>query len=230
MSTPIVAKVALISLLFTIPVWAKERVVLPSETGEIVGIEEKKESEKGVMCTAPSQCVAGKDMYTMVQVLKSRKCQLSELPRFELDPIQIVVDKQGRIFSSGADPKPYSLKMAWCDITVKAEGRVEVVTAMKKPPIWGFRFRPKAYMGLLPLESFHEGLRGFSDLTDAGFMIDFLYYDWANLNAAVGYRSVGGGVGLDLTENFGLYGGYGIAWGSWNHNVNLSLTFSFWNP
>jgi hypothetical protein len=61
-------------------------------------------------------------------------------------------------------------------------------------------------------------------------MVDFLYYDWANLNAAVGFRSLGGGVGFDLTENFGAYAGYALTWGSWHHNVNIGFWFSFYNP
>ena len=105
---------------------------------------------------------------------------------------------------------------------------------MRVPSTWGFRFRPKAYIWVLPGEAFYsipdtESL-GVMDLIDAGVMVDFLYYEWANLNAAVGFRSLGGGIGFDLTENFGAYGGYALTWGDWHHNANLGLWFSFWNP
>jgi hypothetical protein len=171
-------------------------------------------------------------MQTFLKVLRGKQCLLEEPPEFELDPIQIVTDKQGRIFFSGNDPYPYTLRMNWCSYEVKAEGKVKMVAAMRKPPIWGFRLRPKAYMGILPTESTYasEDPRELRDFVDAGIMLDFLYYDWANLNVAVGYRSTGAGVGVDLMENFGLYSGYAITWGDWHHNANLGLWFSFYNP
>jgi len=181
-------------------------------------------------CAEPSMCVPEKDMRVFATLLREKQCQLDEKPTFELDPIRIVVDRDGRVFFTGNAPEPYTLRMTWCNYEVKAEGEVHVIAAMHKPPIWGFRFRPKAYMGLLPLEALYGDSQEFRDVTDAGFMADFLYYDWVNLNAALGYRSIGGGVGIDLTENFGAYSGYGLTWGSWHHNWNFSLTFSFWNP
>jgi len=148
-------------------------------------------------------------METFVKLLREKRCQLGEKPKFELDPIQIVIDRQGRVFFTGADPHPYKLRMTWCSYEIEAVGKVNVVAAMKQPPIWGFRFRPKAYMGVIPSEVFYEGGLGFRDVVDAGAMVDFLYYDWANLNMTVGYRSVGTAVGIDLTENFGAAVGYG---------------------
>lgn len=187
---------------------------------------------KAVECQAPSRCVPKEDIHTFATLLREKKCQLDESPEFELDPIQIVIDKDGRVFYSGADPKPYKLRMRWCNYEVEAEGKVKLIAAMRQPPIWGFRLRPKAYMGILPSEVFYssDDPREFGDFVDAGVMVDFLYYDWANLNGVVGYRSVGAGVGIDLTENFGVYSGYALTWGGWHHNANLSLSFSFWNP
>jgi hypothetical protein len=183
-------------------------------------------------CASPATCVPKAEMDIFVKLLQEKKCQLDESPEFELDPIQIIIDKDGRVFHSGADPKPYKLRMRWCNYEVEAEGKVKLIAAMRQPPIWGFRLRPKAYMGILPSEVFYssDDPREFGDFVDAGVMVDFLYYDWANLNGVVGYRSVGAGVGIDLTENFGVYSGYALTWGGWHHNANLSLSFSFWNP
>ena len=186
------------------------------------------------ICEPPATCVPEKDMEVFVKLLREKKCLLGEEPTFELDPINIVVDRQGRVFYSGAEPHPYTVKMTWCDYEVEAKGKVDIVAAMREPPIWGFRFRPKAYIGALPGEAFYSIPDGESleviDLVDAGAMVDFLYYDWANLNVAVGFRSVGGGIGFDLTENFGAYGGYALTWGDWHHNANIGLWFSFYNP
>jgi len=185
-------------------------------------------------CEPPATCVPEEDMRTFVTLLREKKCQLDEPPKFDLDPINIVVDKQGRVFYSGAEPRPYTLKMGWCSYAVEAQGKVDIVAAMREPDIWGFLFRPKAYISALPLEALYELPEDESldatDLVDSGVMVDFLHYDWANLNAAVGFRSFGGGIGVDLTENFGAYAGYALTWMSWHHNVNVGFWFSFWNP
>jgi hypothetical protein len=166
-------------------------------------------------------------MDIFVKLLKEKQCQLNETPELKLDPIQIVIDKRGRVFSTGDKPYPYTIQLTWCNYEIEAVGRVKVVAAMKQPPIWGLRFRPKAYLGVLPLEPFYGEDLGFRDVVDAGVMLDFLYYDWANLNATVGYRSVGMAVGIDLTENFGAAVGYGLTWGQWHHSVVPSLWFGF---
>ncbi len=214
-------------LMLSAPAAAQDTVSQPSETlGRDTGMITVP------VCSPPAVCVPEGDMQKIVTVLREKKCQQIEKPEFKLDPIQIIVDKQGRVFFTGADPKPYTLKMTWCDYEITARGKVNVVAAMRQPSIWGFRLRPKAYMGILPSEVFYDSNdpRDLGDFMDAGVMVDFLYYDWANLNAAMGYRSVGAGGGIDLTENFGSYAGYAVTWGSWHHNVNIGLWFSFWNP
>lgn len=185
-------------------------------------------------CEPPATCVPKEDMDKMVEVLKEKKCQLETKPTFELDPVNIVIDRDGRVFFSGSEPHPYTLRMKWCSYDVEAQGKVNVIAAMREPPTWGFRFRPKAYIGALPFEAVYsdpelDDLK-VHDLVDAGVMVDFLYWEWANLNVAVGFRSLGGGIGFDLTSNFGAYAGYGLTWDDWNHNANFGLWFSFWNP
>lgn len=189
-------------------------------------------------------CVSDEDMKKFVQLLKDRQCLDTSPPTFELDPVNIVVDKDGRVFYSGAPPHPYTVRMKWCNYEVEAQGKVNVVAAVLTPPIWGFRFRPKAYIGLLPGEAFYHAAENAAaelageatdslsvmDVIDAGVMVDFLHYDWVNLNVAAGFRSFGGGIGADLTDNFGAYLGYANTWGTWHHNLNLSIWFSFWNP
>lgn len=185
-------------------------------------------------CKAPDTCVPEKDMGLFVKMAQEKQCLLNNEPAFDLDPINIVIDRDGRVFFSGAEPHPYTLRMNWCDYDVEAKGKVTVIAAMREPDTWGFRFRPKAYIGALPLEALYsnpslDDLR-VHDLIDAGVMVDFFYWEWFNVNAAVGFRTLGGGVGVDLTANFGAYTGYALTWGDWNHNANIGLWFSFWNP
>jgi len=234
--TRLLATLAL--LLLVAPVWAQEPEPVPASESVVAAAEPAPEGCKG------GTCVSDADLKKMVEVLREKKCLQTTKPTFELDPVTIVVDRDGRIFYSGAAPHPYTVKMDWCNYQATAEGHVDVVAATLTPPIWGFRFRPKAYMGLLPGEAFYRIAEnsvaelagedtesvGFADVFDAGVMADFLYYDWLNLNAAVGFRSFGGGLGADLTSNFGAYVGYANTWGTWHHNVNVSLWFSFYNP
>lgn len=211
-------------LLLSAPVSAQDPAPTP----------DPKPSAEGSPEGCEGTCVADEDMQKILRVLRERKCLNDQPPTFELDPVNIVIDKDGRVFFSGEKPHPYTLKMKWCHYEVEAQGKVDVIAAVQEPPVWGFRFRPKAYIGVLPLEPFYELAAGeereFADVMDAGVMVDFLYYQWANLNVAVGYRSLGGGVGFDLTSNFGAYVGYGLTWIDWHHNANLGLWFSFWNP
>jgi hypothetical protein len=178
-------------------------------------------------CAQGSTCVPKKDMDTFVELLKEKKCLQTEKPTFTLDPITVVTDEKGRVFYTGNDPAhPYKLKMSWCSFEAEGTGKVDVVAAMQVPSTWGFRFRPKAYLGYLPLQpvvyskTANEGI-------DAGLMLDFFHVQYGNLNAAVGIRSFGLGLGVDVTGNFGLYAGYAMSWKDWNHNLNTAFWFAF---
>src|SRR5438309_1281911 len=96
-------------------------------------------------------CVPKADLEQMVLVLREKKCLQTTKPTFELDPIDIVVDKNNRVFYSGSAPNPYTLRMKWCGYEASAQGKVNLVAAIREPAVWGFRFRPKAYMGIIPI-------------------------------------------------------------------------------
>lgn len=172
-------------------------------------------------------CVPDEDMKAFVELLKEKKCLQDQKPEFQLDPVNIIVDRDGRIYYSGADPHPYKLRMTWCTYEVEAEGKVEVLAAVQEPPTFGFRFRPKAYLGMLLLEPFRDG-NTLSSGADAGLMLDMLYLHDFNLNVHVGYKSVGGGVGVDILRSFGAYAGYALSWDGFHHNPEAALWFSFW--
>lgn len=179
----------------------------------------------GAECPAGSTCVPPEDMKVFIKLLQEKKCLQASKPVFKLDPITIVTDKDGRTYVSGDKPYPYRLHMTWCDYDVSAEGKVEATAARMVPPTYGFRFRPKAYVSYLPLEAIKDEKAGTG--IDAGALLDFFHWQWANVNAAVGVRSGGLGLGIDLASNFGAYLGYGITWGTWRHNPNGGLWFAF---
>lgn len=192
-------------------------------------------------CTGGT-CVSKEDLDAFLQLAKDQKCLKTTSPTFELDPVNIIVDHDGRIFNSGAAPNPYTLRMKWCNYEVAAQGKVNLVAAVSEPPVWSFRFLAKAYVGILPLEAFNiyvdneaKKLAGkpttslsVGDLWDAGVLVDFFHYDWFNLNAGIGFRSFGGGVGANLTKTMTLYLGYANTWGTWHHNFNLAMALNLW--
>jgi len=213
------------ALLAAMPGWPQDHTSSPEEPSEASGAS---------VCEPPAKCVPEKDLDLFLAALQEKRCLITKDPEIELDPINIVVDKKGRIFYSGAAPDPYIVKMTWCDYEIEAKGDVDVTAAMQVSSIWGFSFRPKAYIGFLPFEALYDVPEGESleafDLIDAGGMVDFFHYDWFNLNAALGFRSFGGGAGFDLTENFGIHASYALTWASWQHNANIGFWFSFYNP
>lgn len=172
-------------------------------------------------------CVEKEDLKKFLQLAKERQCLDDTTPKFTLDGITVVTDQDGRVFYSGADPeKPYKLHMSWCHYEVSGEGEVKLIAAMTEPPTWGFRFRPKAFVGYLPLRAFEDDAEA-SDGFDAGLMLDFFYYKWANLNVHAGFRSTGAGFGFDLTKNFGAYLAYAFGWKEPYHQALGSIYFAF---
>ena len=176
-------------------------------------------------CPAGHTCVPDEDMKVFVQLLKEKKCLLTTKPEFNLDTVSIVTDQDGRVYYSGAAPKPYRVEMTWCSYQATATGRVELQVARRDPPTWGFRFRPKFWSGFLPVEAFRQPKA--LDAVDVGLALDLFHVRDFNLNVSAGIRSVGVDVGLDLTKNFGAFAGYRIAYDGWMSNPALGLYFAF---
>lgn len=179
-----------------------------------------------VVCGEGTTCVSDADLKAIITILEEKKCLQTTQPTIQLDPVTVVVDKDGRVYYSGSEPKPYTLKLSWCSYEVTATGKVAMTVAKNEPPVWGFRFRPKFVGSYLFVDGFSssEAIDG----VDVGVLWDLLYYKALNLNVATGFRSIGGGFGFDLTRNFGVYTGYGFSWWSLKHNPQLGLYFSFW--
>ena len=177
-------------------------------------------------CAQGATCVPAEDMQVFVKLLQEKKCLQTTQPAVQFDPITLVEDKEGRIFVSGADPLPYKMKLSWCNYDLESSGKLTVVAAKSEEPTWGFRFRLKATPSYLPVSAFlaKDGYAGL----DFGLLAEPFFIQWANLNAYVGVRSVGAGIGFDLTRNLGLYAGYAVTWGAWQHNPHVALSFSLW--
>lgn len=189
-------------------------------------------STQAFSCPDGSTCVPPEDMALFVKLLREKQCMQETKPEFKLDSVTIVTDQDGRVYFTGADPNPYRLQMEWCNYEVTAEGTLKVIVAKREPETWGFRFRPKFSASFLfadALEKYEpDNSYDPAQAVDVGILWDFLYWESLNLNVATGFRSAGLGVGLDLTKNFGVYGGYGFSWWTLKHNPQLGLYFGFW--
>lgn len=179
-----------------------------------------------VACSAGSTCVSDTDLKTLLVLAEEKQCLQKTPPTFQLDPITVVVDKEGRVYYSGDEPKPYTLKMNWCTYEVTTTGKVSLVVAKNEPPVWGFRFKPKFSGSYLFVDGFSSSKA--IDGVDVGILWDFLYYKAVNFNIATGFRSIGAGVGLDLFKNMTLYGGYALSWWTLKHNPSIGVGFALW--
>jgi hypothetical protein len=117
--------------------------------------------------------------------------------------------------------------MDWCNYKLDAKTNLTLSVAERVEPTWGFRLRLKATFGVMGAELFRSGVKSY-DALDGGLLVEGFYYRWANLNAFVGVRSVGLGVGFDLTKNVTLYIGYGLTWGTWRSSPYIGVGFSLW--
>lgn len=177
-------------------------------------------------CPAGSTCVPPEDMRVFVTLLREKKCQQETQPTFALDPITILTDRDGRTFVNGSQPHPYTVRMRWCSYEATGVGQVNAVAARMPEPSWGWRFRPKATLGFLVADTFSQDR--WSDGLDGGLLLEPFFLRWVNVSGYVGVRSVGGGLGFDLTKNFGVHAGYAVTWEGWRHNPFVSTYFSFW--
>lgn len=183
-------------------------------------------SARAQQCPPGKVCVDREDMTVFVSALREKKCLIETQPTITADPIAIVIDKQGRVYGTGSDPHPFQLQMRWCNYNLTATGQTKILAAQRVEPEYGFRFRLKAALGLLGTEL----LAGekVQNTVDGGALIEPFYYRFVNVNGYVGVRSVGAGIGFDLTKNFGLALGYALTWGGWRSNPFAGAYFAFW--
>jgi len=92
-----------------------------------------------------------------------------------------------------------------------------------KPPDPMFRLRLRAQAGILLPMIWKDAKGGW----DAGLSFDFFHVGDVNVAAYTGVRSAGGGVGLDLTRNFGPYVGYSLVYDGFASGVLAGAFFSF---
>lgn len=178
-------------------------------------------------CPEGKVCVDQESMQALLQLARDQKCRTEQAPKVTTDDVTIVVDRMGRVYGSGTGARPFTVKMDWCNYQLEAKTELKVSAAQRVEPDWGFRLRLKPTFGFLVTEAFRSNTK-FHDTLDAGVLIEPFYLYSANVNAYLGLRSVGIGLGLDVTKNMTIYLGYSMTWGSWRSSPYLGVGFSLW--
>lgn len=140
------------------------------------------------------------------------------------DDIVIVRDWEDRVYVNGGSGKPIRATLT-LGSTVERDLELQLPVQTfyrEKPPDPMFRLRVRAQAGVL----FPRVLDSFKDGWDAGIGWDFMHVGPANLSAYTGIRSVGGGLGVDLTKNFGPYVGYAFLYDGLKSGVLGGVYFS----
>jgi hypothetical protein len=143
------------------------------------------------------------------------------------DEIYIISDWDGRVYVNGGDKDPIKMQLKMGKY-VDREMAATIPTHVyyrPKPPDPMFRLRIRAQVGVLIPQVFQSDT-GWNKY-DAGISWDFFHIKALNVAAYTGIRSAGGGIGLDLTNNFGVYGGYSFVYDGFKSGSLLAAYFSF---
>lgn len=145
------------------------------------------------------------------------------------DPVVVIQDWQGRVYVNGGDKQPIRMKLKLSD-TVDRDMAVTLETKVyyrEKPPDPMFRLRIRAQAGLLAPQLI-DAVRGKKqNFFDAGVGWDFFHLGLVNAAVHTGVFSSGATVGVDVTKNFGGFGGFALAYDGLRPSALLGLYFAF---
>ena len=145
------------------------------------------------------------------------------------DSIIIIQDWDGRVYTNGGQTNPIHLHLRVGD-TVDRDMALTIPTRVyvrPKPPDPMFRLRIRAQAGILVPQLFNSLTGEKQAFWDAGIGWDFFHYNAVNVSAYTGVRSAGGGLGFDLTRNFGPYVGYSLIYDGLRSSIQMGIYFSF---
>ena len=207
-------------------------VVQMVQCGSIAMAEEQpveQECENGV-------CVPDDTAERWHTILSHVQCMDDALDEFEetgesddlsltFEPYRIIVTEDGQVF----EKESMATTLIWCDYELDFDTRPDVQVSMQKDapdadPFWGFRLRVRlgAYVWGRALTSLD-----FDNLTHPAVLVEPFYVGYAHLAAYGSLHSFGVVTGVDLTENFNLYGGVGATWQEAEVGPVVGVSFSF---
>lgn len=187
---------------------------------------------------APVECVPppGGKCLSKEQFDEVKKA-LEELDRIHKSPavlttddkVLIVQDWDGRVYTNGGSTNPIRFKLKVGD-TVDRDVAMTLPTQVyyrPRPPDPMFRLRIRAQAGLLVPQMVQSVGGDKQRFWDAGIGWDFFHLGPANLSLYTGVNSAGGGIGFDLTRNFGTYVGYSLVYDGLKSSLLTGVYFSF---
>ena len=153
------------------------------------------------------------------------------------EPIVIVRDWEDRVYINGGEKKPIGMKLKigeHVDRDMEIQLPIRVYYREEPPDPW-FRLRVRFQAGILVPEAIRSIRNddngnddtGLEEFWDLAFALDFFHYESLNLSIQVGARALGGGVGVDLTQNFGFHVAPVVTYDGWNPSLWLGPYFSF---
>ena len=122
-------------------------------------------------------------------------------PQLDLEPIEIVIDNQGRVFIK--DKVKGTLQIA--DLNYKLDVKIKTVVVKSNKNQYGFGIKFKA-VGIMNYEKNADKLETYST---GALGLETFYYDSFNFNIIGSPRLLGLAVGIDVTNHFDLLIGMG---------------------
>jgi hypothetical protein len=139
------------------------------------------------------------------------------------DPVEIISDWDGRVYLQQKIPAKLTIgDTIDRDLVITLDSKVAY---RPKPPDPMFRLRIRAQAGVLIPQLFQTD-SGWNKY-DAQLALDFWHIGVVNVNVATGIRSAGGGVGIDLTKNFGPFLNYALVYDGFKSGILIGGYFSF---
>lgn len=170
-----------------------------------------------VCLTAEEKQVVGDSLRELKEIREAKARLILE------DDVVIVRDWQDRVYVNGGEGRPLRAVLKVGPVEREMEVKLPIQTFYReRPPEPMFRLRIRAQAGVLV----PSVLKDFRSGWDAGAGWDFMHVGPVNLSAYTGIRSAGGGLGLDLTKNFGPYAGYAIVYDGWRSAAIAGVYFS----
>lgn len=147
------------------------------------------------------------------------------------EPVVIVRDWEDRVYVNGGEKNPIkaTVKVGPAisrDMSLVLPTRV---TFRPEPPEpqFAFRARVRASFGIMIPEIVKTAKEGeLHDFWAAGLDLDFVKIDLFNINVHVGSAGFGGGVGVDITKNFGVGINALCNWGEWTPTASMGVYFA----
>ena len=142
-------------------------------------------------------------------IVKANELQVLEsaTPELKLDSLNIIVDKDGRVFVK--DQLIGTLNVGPLSYKVSMKINTTIVKAREKE--YGFDLKWKAVI----IESYERDKDNkVKAITSGALGIEPFYYKQFNLNLIIGPRLYGPAIGVDITEHFDILTGVGSLYNS----------------